>query len=116
MRRTLFLRLVYVVLFIFAPLALIPATGRSALLPSPAGSPTILKTLPGGVSMPAGFLTKERSRYLTEEETAALTDGGGDLLAGGQLSESLETNELIAVFITLLMIGVVIGFVEQTRK
>ncbi len=113
MRRTLFLRLVYVVLFIFAPLALIPATGRSALLPSPAGSPTVLKTLPGGVSI---LLTEEQSRYLTGTEIAALTDGGGDLLAGGNISQSLESNELIAVFLTLLMIGVVIGFVEQTRK
>lgn len=123
MRNISFPGLIYFVLFVFIPLAFIPSSGRCAFLPSPACSsppaPGALRELPQEICLPAGafslILREERLRYLSEEERTALARTGGSLLAGGQRSSPLETNEVVAIVLTLIMIGTVVAFVEQSR-
>ncbi len=85
-------------LLVFFPLALIPTGGRAALVAS------------RGTLEPAGA-------YLSGEEMEAWEAGESPLFVGGKESSNpLSTSDAVAIILTLLALGVVIGVVIQQQN
>jgi len=89
-------------LLVFFPLALIPSSGNAALLASRESSPH-----------PA----LSESPFLGEGEAAALEVGQYPLQVGGQeqVDNPLASSDVIAIILTALALGAVIGFVIQQQ-
>ncbi len=112
-------------LAIFSPLAFLPAASRAALLTSRTYS----------VSQDTEIIRDRAIDILTEEgisrdhaeeimnrlspqeiEVLALSQSGYLGVAGEDgITESLETNEIVAIVLTVIMLAVVVGFVEISR-
>lgn len=112
-------------LAIFSPLAFLPAPSRAALLasrPYPVSQDrkTIrtraIATLTGeGISRDHA---EEMMNRLTSQEIEVLAlSRSGYLVGAGEsgITESLETNETVAIILTVIMLAVVVGFVEISR-
>jgi len=121
MKNKLFVAKVVFSLMVFSPLALIPSMGRSALLSSRSSGL-------GGHPAAAGRLTeagidfKSSSRLLeglTPLERQWLAEGKIPVARGGEaksnINQSLSTNHAVAIILTLIMLGCVFAFVEQSR-
>lgn len=90
-RRNLIVRACFMIA-LFLPVALSPGLGRAALLSSEEGAAAIrpVPAAPPAVGLP--------------------------LLIGGEDHPSpLSTNEAAAIVLTLIIIGLMVGFVEQSR-
>jgi len=91
MRRNLIVRACFMIA-LFLPIALSPGLGRAALLSSEEG---VAASRPGA---------------------DAFHSVGLPLLVGGEEHPSpLSTNEAAAIVLTLIIIGLMVGFVEQSR-
>ena len=122
MRSKLFIAKVVFSLLVFSPLALIPSTGRPAILSSQSSGV-------GGNTAALGRLTEEGFNYqnalrrlegLTAREREQLASGMIALARGGEgksdINQSLSTNNAVAIILTLVMLGCVFAFVEQSRN
>lgn len=109
-------------LLIFSPLALFPVSGHSALL----SSQTILSRGrgAGAENLVAAKLREEGippdharrvTKFLSLPEIERLVQKDANLCLRGKGSSPLETNETVAIILTLIMIATMVGFVEQTR-
>lgn len=116
---------IILVLAIFSPLAFLPDTSRAALLTSRTYS----------VSQDTEIIRDRAIDILTEEgisqdhaeeimnrlspreiEVLALSRSGYLGVAGeAGITESLESNEIVAIVLTVIMLAVVVGFVEISR-
>ena len=116
MKKRVFLVTVYLVLIFFVPPALIPSSGYSAPLSSRVAelNSTAVKV---GLSSPSrvSFLaSRNRLTFLSPREVRLLSEGRFPIYSGGQEDYSpLATNEPVAIVLTLLILGVMVGFVSQ---
>lgn len=121
MKSKLFAAKIIFSLLIFSPLALIPSVGRPAILSSQTsglggGQPAVTSLLANGVDrrtagrVLAGLSPRERE--LLGEGQIPLGWGGQ---AKSDINQSLSTNHAVAIILTLIMLGCVLAFVEQSR-
>ena len=113
---------VILALLAFSPLALLPGSVRSALLPSEV---SFSKPSAAGEEGPAfthlrqagvpAFQAERILDFLSPGERELLAREGSPLYWGGQRSSPLQTNEAVAIILTLLMLGAVGGFVIQSH-
>lgn len=112
-------------LAIFSPPALLPASSRAALLASqihPASRhQDLLKNrltemlIDQGVSR---IKAEESLNFLSPQEIKFFAGFQAGFLVGGEtegITESLESNETVAIVLTAIMLAVVVGFVEINR-
>ena len=119
MKKRIFFLKVYLILFFFAPLALIPSPGHSALLSSRGAkvAPVTGKKLEAFLnsSISSSFpLSNDRLSFRSPEETRLISEGRCPVYVGrGEDSSPLSTNETAAIILTLIILGIVVGFVSQ---
>ncbi|MDP8214227.1 MAG: hypothetical protein RAO92_08120 [Candidatus Euphemobacter frigidus] len=112
-------------LMVFSPLALFPAPSRAALLTSrtccPDRDSKAIRLHAIDNLMTKGITRRHAEEILNflfppEVERVALS-APGCFYAGGRegITESLESNETVAIVITLIMLAVIIGAVEVSR-
>jgi len=112
-------------LVVFSPLAFLPAASRAALLTSRAHPVSQdreeIRELAVEVLTEDGISRDNAEKILNrlsprEIEVLALSRTGSLVGAGsGGISESLGTNETVAIVLTLVMLAVVVGAVEISR-
>ena len=112
-------------LVIFSPLAFLPAASRAALLTSRAHSVSqdreVIRDRAIDILTEDGISRDNAGKILNrlsprEIEVLALARTGYLVGAGdGGITESLETNEIVAIVLTVIMLAVVVGAVEISR-
>ena len=114
-------------LAVFSPLAFLPAASRAALLTSRTYSVSqdteIIRDRAINILTEEGIArdhAEEIMNRLSPQEIEVLAlSRSAYLIGGGQgepgITESLETNEIIAIVLTVIMLAVVVGFVEISR-
>jgi len=103
-------------LLTFLPVAILPASGRSALLSSQTSLLPARET--AAISENEGTAPdhiRKMMKFLTPSEIDRLGRNAFMLCRGGSTSSPLEANETVAVILTLIMIGTMVLFVEQNR-
>ena len=119
MKKRMFFLKVYLVLFFFAPLALIPSSGHSALLSSRRTkiNPDTGKKMEAFLnsSISSSFPTSNnRLSFLSPEEVRLISAGRCPVFVGGEEDTSpLSTNETAGIILTLVILGIMVGFVSQ---
>ena len=113
---------VVLILLVFAPVAFIPASARPALLASRAAimsgkgakhiSVMKLKRVGATPSHAVAMLS-----WMSPQEISRLNSDIFALKRGGEsdVTKSLSTNHAVAIILTLVMLGCVVGFVEQSH-
>jgi len=112
-------------LIVFSPLAFLPAASRAALLTSRAASISenrdVIRERAVDILTEDGISRDNAGKILDrlsprEIEVLALSRTGHLVGAGdGGISESLGTNETVAIVLTVIMLAVVVGAVEISR-
>ncbi|HDL64391.1 MAG TPA: hypothetical protein ENH12_03275 [Proteobacteria bacterium] len=116
---------IILVLAIFSPLAFLPAASRAALLTSRTYSVSqdteIIRDRVIDILTEKG-ITRDHAEEIMDRlspreiEVLALSRSGYLGVAGKDgVTESLETNEIVAIVLTVIMLAVVVGFVEISR-
>jgi len=119
MKKRIFFLKVYLILFFFAPLALIPSPGHSALLSSRGTkiNPDSGKKMDACLNSSnfSSFpLSNNRLSFLSPEEARLISEGRCPVYVGGEEDSSpLSTNETAAIVLTLVILGIMVGFVSQ---
>jgi hypothetical protein len=120
MKKRLLILKVYLMLALFAPLALIPPSGHSALLSSRG-----VKGAPAAGRESAAFLrpavpysllvSRGDRRFLTPREARLISGGRCPIYIGGTDDDysPLSTNETVAIVLTVIILGIMVGFVSQ---
>ena len=118
MKKKMFFLNIYLVLIFFAPLALIPSSGNSALLSSRGakintGTLKKMKVFLNSSSSVSLPVSTTRLSFLSDREARLISGGHCPIYVGGEDSSPLSTNETAAIILTLIILGVMVGFVSQ---
>ncbi|MCX6349432.1 MAG: hypothetical protein NTV79_08035 [Candidatus Aureabacteria bacterium] len=95
----------WLVIALFIPVALVPGRGRGAPLSSE----------PSSASAALGAPWDNQAPLSPGAVRAGPLDRLPLLIGGEQRSSPLQTNEVAAIVLTLIILGLMVGFVEQSR-
>ncbi len=117
MKKKIFFLKIYLVLISFAPLALIPSSGHSALLSSQGAqdNPAVPKMTKVWLNSSSHSLpvSSDCLSFLSPREARLIAAGRAPIFVGGEDTSPLSTNETAAIVLTLIILGIMVGFVSQ---